>query len=39
MQIKGSFFVVKIGELLDDFQLNQKIEGNIPRINQMERLY
>lgn len=31
--------MVKIVELLDDFQLNQKIEGKKPRINQMERLY
>ena len=27
LQIEGSFFMVKIVELLDDLQLNQKIEG------------
>ena len=27
LQIEGSFFMVKIVEVLDDLQLNQKIEG------------
>ncbi|MGB5947095.1 hypothetical protein [Paenisporosarcina sp.] len=35
LQIEGSFFMVKIVELLDDFQLTRKIEGKKPHYIQL----
>jgi hypothetical protein len=35
LQIEGGFFMVKIVEVLDDLQLNQKIEGKKPHYIQL----
>ena len=35
LQIEGGFFMVKILELLDDYQLNQRIEGKKPHYIQL----